>query len=92
MNVQVLTDPFGRLLWAFLALPGSVHDLTDARTHSIIDALAAAELKGWVDKAYQGACYPVRVPSKASGSKNGSTDTTAVASRAAALSSKPWRP
>jgi len=45
MNVQVLTDPFGRLLWASPALPGSVHDLTAARTHGIIDALAAAELK-----------------------------------------------
>lgn len=30
MNVQVLTDPFGRLLWASAALPGSTHDLTAA--------------------------------------------------------------
>lgn len=28
MNVQVLADPFGRLLWASAALPGSTHDLT----------------------------------------------------------------
>ncbi|SCK63359.1 DDE superfamily endonuclease [Streptomyces sp. AmelKG-D3] len=62
MNVQVLTDPSGRLLWASPALPGSVHDLTAARTHGIIDALAAAELKCWADKAYQGAGHPVRVP------------------------------
>lgn len=61
MNVQVLTDPFGRLLWTSPALPGSVHDLTAARTHGIIDVLAAAELKCWVDKAYQGAGHPVRV-------------------------------
>lgn len=61
-NVQVLTDPFGRLLWASPALPGSVHDLTATRTHGIIDALAAAELKCWADKAYQGAGHPVRVP------------------------------
>lgn len=26
MNVQVLTDPIGRLLWASPALPGSTHD------------------------------------------------------------------
>ncbi|MFI5904748.1 transposase family protein [Streptomyces cyaneofuscatus] len=32
MNVQALTDPFGRLLWASPALPGSTHDLTTART------------------------------------------------------------
>ncbi len=62
MNVQVLTSPFGRLQWASPAVPGSVHDLTAARTQGIIDALAAAELKCWADKAYEGAGHPVRVP------------------------------
>ncbi|MEU9880888.1 transposase family protein [Streptomyces phaeochromogenes] len=62
MNVQVLTDPFGRLLWASPALPGSTHDLTAARRHGILDALAAEGLKCWADKAYQGAGHPVRVP------------------------------
>ncbi|MET8940485.1 transposase family protein [Streptomyces rubiginosohelvolus] len=62
MNVQVLTDPAGRLLWASPALPGSAHDLAAARNHGIIDALAAAGLKCWADKAYQGAGLPVRVP------------------------------
>lgn len=62
MNVQVLADPFGRLLWASLALPGSTHDLTAARTHGIVDALAEAGLKCWADKVYQGAGRPVRVP------------------------------
>jgi hypothetical protein len=32
MNVQVLADPAGRLVWASPALPGAVHDLTAART------------------------------------------------------------
>jgi hypothetical protein len=40
MNVQVLTDPFERLLRASSALPGSTHDLTAARRHGIVDALA----------------------------------------------------
>ncbi|MER7967407.1 transposase family protein [Streptomyces sp. NPDC096080] len=62
MNVQVLTDPFGRLLWASSALPGSTHDLTAARQHGITEALAEPELKCWADKAYQGAGGPVRVP------------------------------
>ncbi|MGW0565411.1 transposase family protein [Streptomyces sp. NPDC003016] len=62
MNVQVLTDPFGRLLWASPALPGSTHDLTAARTHGIVDALAEAGLKCWADKAYQGADGSIRVP------------------------------
>ncbi|MEV6796604.1 transposase family protein [Streptomyces sp. NPDC051320] len=62
MNVQVLTDPFGRLLWVSPALPGSTHDLTAAWTHGMIDALADADVKCWADKAYQGAGRPVRVP------------------------------
>ncbi len=49
MNVQVLTDPFGRLLWASPALPGSTHDLTAARTHGIVNALTDAGLKCWAD-------------------------------------------
>ncbi|PJN30459.1 IS5/IS1182 family transposase, partial [Streptomyces sp. CB02959] len=63
VNVQVPTDdPFGRLLWASPALPGSTHDLTAARRHGITEALADAGLKCWADKAYQGAGGPVRVP------------------------------
>ncbi len=58
MNVQALTDPLGRLLWAAPALPGSVHDLT----RGFIDAPTAAELKRWAGKAYQGAGHPIRVP------------------------------
>ncbi|KOG29095.1 MULTISPECIES: IS5/IS1182 family transposase [Streptomyces] len=62
MNVQVLTDPFGRLLRASPALPGSTHDLTAARQHGIIENLAEAGLKCWADKAYQGAGGTIRVP------------------------------
>lgn len=62
MIVQVLTDPFGRLLWASPALPGSTHDLTAARTHGIAEALTNADLKCWADKAYQGAGAPIQVP------------------------------
>ncbi|MBC9710959.1 IS5/IS1182 family transposase, partial [Streptomyces sp. TRM66268-LWL] len=57
-----LTDPFGRLLWASPALPGSTHDLTAARAHGIIDALTDAGLRCWADKADQGASHLVRVP------------------------------
>lgn len=62
MNVQVLTDPFGRLLRASPALPGPTHDLTAARQHGIIEALATAGLKCWAAKAYQGAGGTIRVP------------------------------
>ncbi|MDT0433198.1 MULTISPECIES: transposase family protein [Streptomyces] len=64
MNVQVLTDPFGRLLWASHALPGATHDLTAAREHGIINALVEADLKCWADKTYQGAARNLRVPFK----------------------------
>ncbi len=49
MKVRVFTDPFGRLLWASPALPGSAHDLTAARRHGIIGALAEADVKRWAD-------------------------------------------
>ncbi|WP_098896357.1 transposase family protein [Streptomyces sp. rh206] len=62
MNVQVLADPAGRLIWASDALPGSVHDLTAARAHGIPAALAADAIRCWADKAYQGAGPAVRVP------------------------------
>ncbi|GAA3014686.1 hypothetical protein JCM13580A_56870 [Streptomyces drozdowiczii] len=59
MNVQVLADPVGRLIWVSDALPGAVHDLTAARTHGIP---AADDIMCWADKAYQGAGPAVRVP------------------------------
>ncbi len=42
MNVQVIADPKGRLLWASPALAGAVHDVRAAREHGVIDALARA--------------------------------------------------
>ncbi|MFC5914409.1 transposase family protein [Streptomyces pulveraceus] len=50
------------LLWASPVLPGSTRDLTAARRHGIIEALADAGLKCWDDKACQGADGLVRVP------------------------------
>ena len=53
MNVQVVTDPDGRLLWLPPVLPGRAHDLTAARTHKII---RICERQGVLaDLAYQGA-------------------------------------
>ena len=62
MNVQVLADPLGRLIWASPALPGAVHDLRAARTHGIIAALTAAGVRVWADKGYQGAGGTATVP------------------------------
>lgn len=62
MNVQVIADPLGRLLWASPALPGAVHDVKAARTHGIVDALTDAGVRCWADKGYQGAGGTVCVP------------------------------
>ncbi|MGW4822003.1 transposase family protein [Streptomyces sp. NPDC004227] len=62
MNVQVIADPFGRLLRASPAPPGAVHDVRAAREHGIVDALAQAGVPYWADKGYQGAGGTVRVP------------------------------
>lgn len=62
MNVQVIADPKGRLLWASPALAGAVHDVRAAREHGIIDALAQAGINCWADKGYQGAGGTVRLP------------------------------
>lgn len=62
MNLQVLADPAGKLLWASPALPGAVHDLRAARTHGVIDALTETGAACWADKAYRGAGPAVRVP------------------------------
>jgi hypothetical protein len=64
VNVQVLADPAGRLIWTSPALPGAVHDLTAARTVGLIDALAAAKVETLADKAYQGAGGSIRTPFK----------------------------
>jgi hypothetical protein len=62
MNVQVLADPSGRLLWASPALPGAVHDVRAAREHGIIGALAGVGIECWADKGYRGAGGTVRIP------------------------------
>lgn len=62
MNVQLIADPHGKLLWASPALPGATHDLTAARTHGIVEALSTTGLTTWADRAYQAAGRNIRVP------------------------------
>ncbi|MEV7740024.1 transposase family protein [Streptomyces sp. NPDC088921] len=54
VNVQVVTDPDGRLLWLSPALPGRTHDLTAARTHRIIRICERQGVLILADLAYQG--------------------------------------
>src|SRR3954453_7024785 len=43
VNVQVLADPAGRLVWTSPALPGSTHDVTAARTRGLIHVMTFAD-------------------------------------------------
>ncbi len=54
VNVQMITDPDGRLLWLSPALPGRAHDLTAARTHRIIRNCERQGVPILTDLAYQG--------------------------------------
>lgn len=64
LNVQVVADPSGELVWASPTLPGAVHDLSAARSHGLIAALTEAGVMGFADKAYQGAGGTIRTPFK----------------------------
>ncbi|MFF6953002.1 transposase family protein [Streptomyces iakyrus] len=62
VNVQVVTDPAGRLLWISPALPGRAHDLTSARTHRIIRICERQGIPVLADRAYMGAGPWVTTP------------------------------
>ena len=55
VNIQVVTDPTGHVLWVSPALPGRAHDLTAARTHRIIRICERQGVPVLADRAYQGA-------------------------------------
>ncbi|PLW71351.1 IS5/IS1182 family transposase [Streptomyces sp. DJ] len=55
VNVQVVTDPAGKILWFSPALPGRTHDLTAARTHRIIRICERQGVPVLADMAYIGA-------------------------------------
>ncbi|MEV6423678.1 transposase family protein [Streptomyces sp. NPDC051662] len=54
VNVQVVTDPAGEVLWISPVLPGRTHDLTAARTHCIIRICERLGVPILADRAYQG--------------------------------------
>jgi hypothetical protein len=65
-NVQAVTRPDGRPLWAGAAEPGSVHDITAARVHALpaLDRAAALGMPCLADSGYEGAGTGVLGPVK----------------------------
>ncbi|MGW7427552.1 transposase [Streptomyces sp. NPDC054813] len=54
VNVQVVTDPTGDVLWMSPALPGRTHDLTAARSHKIVRVCERQGVPILADRAYTG--------------------------------------
>ncbi|WP_399125615.1 transposase family protein [Streptomyces sp. ITFR-6] len=52
VNVQVVTDPAGEILWISPALPGRTHDLTAARAHRILRICERQGVPVLADMAY----------------------------------------
>ncbi len=55
VNVHLVTDLRGQLLWISPALPSRVHDLTGARTHQIVRICERQGIPVLSDLAYMGA-------------------------------------
>ncbi len=55
VNVQVVTDLDGEILWISPALPGRTHDLTAARSHKVIRICERQGAPILAHRAYQGA-------------------------------------
>jgi hypothetical protein len=64
VNVQVIADPAGRLIWASPALPGARHDMGAAAEHGILAALDQSGVRVVADNGYQGAGPTVQVPQR----------------------------
>ncbi|MEW2077145.1 transposase family protein [Streptomyces sp. NPDC013433] len=62
VNVQVVADPAGKLLWISPALPGRTHDLTAARTHRVIRICERQGVPVLADRACIGAGPWVTTP------------------------------
>ena len=64
LNVQVIADPSGRLIWVSPPLPGARHDIAAAREHGILDAFDTSVVQALADTGYQGAGPSVTVPQR----------------------------
>jgi hypothetical protein len=66
VNVQVIANPAGRLIWASPALPGARHDMGAASEHAIIHALPRPGCRSWSTPATRGRTCGLRSTAAAS--------------------------
>jgi hypothetical protein len=64
INLQGLTDPYGRLLWISHGLPGAINDTAAARHHAIPDLAAHAGIQLLADRGYHHIAEGVLTPYK----------------------------
>ena len=62
----VIADGLGELLYTSPALPGATHDITCARAHGLLDALASCPTLVLADKGYHGSPTGICTPFTAS--------------------------
>ncbi|GAA0912319.1 hypothetical protein GCM10009549_24400 [Streptomyces thermoalcalitolerans] len=94
MNVQVIADPFGRLVRASPALPGAVHDPKAARTHKIIRLSPRPACLAGPTRATRAPAAPSASPTAAAGRtcRQASRPSTPPTPRSAHVVNKPWPP
>lgn len=93
MNVQVVTDPVGEILWLSLALSGRTHDLTAARTHKILRLYARQGVPILADMATSvraTASPPPSVVGPTANSPSPSRPRTGLCPRPGHLSNEAW--
>lgn len=93
VNVQVVTDPVGKILWLSPALPGRTHDLTAARTHKVLRICERHGIPVLADMAYIGAgdwVTTARRPRQAVNSASPRGPATELCLRPGRLSSEAW--
>jgi hypothetical protein len=55
VNLQIITDPRGRLVWISRVLPGRIHDLNAARNHRVVYTCIRLGIPVLADLGYLGA-------------------------------------
>jgi hypothetical protein len=89
VNVQVISDPAGRLIWVSPALPGTRHDIAAAREHEILQAFQDAQISALGDTGYQGAGPAVRAPQRRRRKDQGHREVPAAVRRAEGRQHRP---